>query len=167
MTKVYDVYDTSESSGFVTDVMAQAFEAIAATKKHEVYSPNLTKQVRSAEAEQDRYFDSTPTDVYFAADIDNDGTQEFIRKGHVIVELKYYDDYNLFQVYDSEGPLLKMRSRSGYPAQDEYYGLHSAGTCMTFWLLKAKSFSLDKRERQFDLLHSFDQEYAAVRLTCI
>jgi hypothetical protein len=148
MTKVYDVYDTSESSGFVTDVMAQAFEAIAATKKHEVYSPNLTKQVRSAEAEQDRYFDSTPTDVYFAADIDNDGTQEFIRKGHVIVELKYYDDYNLFQVYDSEGPLLENAEQMlDILPQDEYYGLHSGGNLYDILPVEGKIVQFWTREK--------------------
>ncbi len=128
MTKVYDGYDSNEFSSFITKIMSQAYEAIAATKKHEMYNPNFIYQVKSNGEQQYGFFDSIPTDVYFASDIDNDGAEEFIRKGHVIVELKYYDDYNLFQIYDNESELSEnSASMLDVLPQDEYYGLHSGG----------------------------------------
>lgn len=128
MTKVYDNYNTDEFKSFLKEVKTQSYEAIATTKRHEMYNINATKQVKKTEVPQDVSSDSLPMDVYFADDINNDGAKEFVRKGHIITQSKYYNDFNLFQIYDSQSKL----SENAEPIldilpNDEYYGLHSGG----------------------------------------
>lgn len=123
MTKVYDKYNTDEFYEFIADIKDQAYEAISSSKKHEMYNPNTMKPLT-----KETHGGSYRNDVYFKADIHNDGTEEFIRKAHIIVEDKYYNDYNLFETYDKE-PVLYENAKSlliSLP-YDEYYGLHSFG----------------------------------------
>lgn len=128
LKKVYGNYKTDEFRSLLTDVTAQAYEAIAATKRHEMYNRGVTKQVKSSgEPEQD-FYGAVPADVYFTADINNDGAKEFVRKAHVIIESKYYNDYNLLQIYDNESELLEnAQPMLDTLPQDDYYGLHSGG----------------------------------------
>lgn len=125
MTQVNENYDIDEFDGFMSEIMTQADEAISTTKRHEMYNPNNTKQL--TEELQDFSVDSY-MDVYFIADVDNDEVKEYIRKGHIINQDKYYDDFNLFQIYDSEYKLLEnTESMLDILPDDEYYGLHSGG----------------------------------------
>jgi TPR repeat protein len=128
MTRVYDNYSTDEFGSFLKEIKAQAYEAIATTKRHEMYNPNAVNQVKKTELPPDVSSDFLPMDVYFAADINNDGSKEFVRKGHIITDSKYYNDFNMFHIYDSESKL----SENPEPIlnilpNDDYYGLHSGG----------------------------------------
>lgn len=117
MTQVYDDYHKEEFAGFLSEVMSQTYEAISATKRHEMYNPNRTV-----------ILSDEPQDVYFAADINNDKVKEYIRKGHMIDQGKYYNDYHLFQIYDGEGKLTEEVEPSLELLPDDgYYGLHSTG----------------------------------------
>lgn len=148
MIKVYDNYNIDEFDSFITEVMKHAYEAIAATKRHEMYNTDIVKQVKLAEEPQDVSFDSLPMNVYFAADINNDGAKEFVRKGHLITQTKYYNDYNLFQVYDSESKLIANPE----PMMDvlpygEYYGLHSVGNIYDILPIGGKIIQFWTREK--------------------
>lgn len=148
MTKVYDGYDSDEFSSFLTGIMSQVYEAIAATKKREMYNPNTTKQVKSSAEQQDDFYVAPPTDVYFAADINNDGTKEYIRKGHIITELKYYNDYNLFQIYNNESELAENAvPMLDILPQGDYYGLHSVGNLYDVLPVEGKIVQFWTREK--------------------
>lgn len=128
MTKSYDNYNTDEFNSFIKEAMTQAYEAIAATKEHEMYNPNNFKHVKSIEELQNVSPGSLPMDVYFSADINNDGVKEFVRKCHLITQTKYYDDFNVFEIYDSESKLSKNpESMMEILPGGEYFGLHSGG----------------------------------------
>lgn len=66
-------------------------------------------------------------DGYYCADIRNDGSEMLIRKFHAVIQTKYYDDYNLFQIYESEKELIKHSDFQDDFMADDYAGLHSKG----------------------------------------
>ena len=70
-----------------------------------MYNPNTANPVKKTDLPENILSGFIPHDVYFGVDFDNDGEKEFIRKAHVITQSKYYNDYNLFQVYDSQSKL--------------------------------------------------------------
>ena len=128
ITKVYDNYNTDEFKNFLKEIKTQAYEAIAATKRHIMYNPNPTNRVKKTDLPEDILSGFLPQDVYFEADINNDGEKEFIRKAHVITKSKYYNDYNLFQIYDSQSKLFEtVEPIMNLLPYDDYFGLHSGG----------------------------------------
>jgi len=128
ITKVYGNYNTDEFSNFLKEIKAQAYEAIAVTKSHRMYNPNTANPVKKTDLPENILSGFLPQDVYFEADIDNDGEKEFIRKAHVITQSKYYNDYNLFQIYDSQSKLCEtVEPIMDLLPYDDYFGLHSGG----------------------------------------
>lgn len=133
ITKVYDNYNTEEFDSFLNEIKAQAYEAIAITKRQRMYNPNNTNRVKETELPEDIPQFFVPKDVYFEADINNDGKKEFIRKAHVITDSKYYNDYNLFQVYDIQSKVLEeVEPLVDILPYHDYYGLHSGGNIYDF-----------------------------------
>lgn len=126
MRQVYGNYNTEDFKCFISNVMTHAYKAISATKRHEMYNPNATKQL--SKQPKDIFSVSSFKDVYYEADINNDNAKEFIRKGHMITQDKYYNDRNVFQIYYIDPKLLKnTKSLLDILPNDDYYGLHSSG----------------------------------------
>lgn len=121
MTQVYGDH-ADELKIFLSGLKSQALEAIDMTKKHQIYNPNSYKEVF-----EDDYVPNSKY-IYIASDIDNDGVKEYVLKAHVIDDGgKYYQDYNLFQIFNRESELENAESVMDSMQQDNYYGLHSSG----------------------------------------
>ena len=121
MTQVYGDH-ADELKTFLSRVQSQALEAIDMTKKHQMYNPNRYKEVL-----EDEYAPNSKH-IYFASDIDNDGVKEYVLKAHEIDDGgKYYQDYNLFQIFQRESELENAESVMDSMRKDSYYGLHSSG----------------------------------------
>ncbi len=118
---------------FLRGTSKQAVAAIAATKKHILYSPKDEKDFKfipsnlgTSRLFTDHY--SNIQDLYFSTDILNDGNDVTIQKGHVIVQDKYYFDLNNFNIYLNKDDLNKNAvSITNADLSGEYFGLHSSG----------------------------------------
>jgi TPR repeat protein len=120
-----------ELDGFLSDIEKQVQGAVDATKRHELYSPKEEKKLpfQGGEGLEEDFYASAPQDIFFAADINNDGIVEVIQKGHQIVQDKYYNEDNLFRIYKDREDFSKhgVSIRDYEPPEDDYYGLHSYG----------------------------------------
>lgn len=125
-----EVY-SSEFEDYLLNIEKQALEAVTKTKKHELYSSADEKAISFQNNnfwEEIWDLESEAQDIAFLADIDNDGTNETIRKTHFITQEKYYNDYNWFQVYEDRAALENDGEFiEEYYYVDEFYGLHSHG----------------------------------------
>ncbi len=114
-----------------SSIEKQAHEAIAHTKKGELYSPEWEGVIPfQSNIKWDGIYglEADPKDIAFYADIDNDGTDEIVRKVYFITQTKYFDEYNCFQVYENLSELEQEGDCvSDYSYRDEYIGLHSYG----------------------------------------
>ena len=104
------------------------------TKQQGVYSPNGEKQL--AYDGDDDWWNNSDTgywgevarqDVFFTADINNDGGDVTIHKGRLITQSKYYDDYYWFQIYNSQDFAVGSTSIIEPEFYGDYYGRHSGG----------------------------------------
>lgn len=131
-----EAYSTGYDA-FLSDAETQARNAVDATKLHEMYSPKDEKQF-SYQTEDDWWEEYTDKivntqkyrqDIFFTADLYNDGSDKVIHKGHLITQAKYYDDYNWFWVSDSREGFDNGTVIVEKPVMNcgDHYGLHSDG----------------------------------------
>ena len=129
-----DMYN-SDYDILLANTEKQMREAITATKQGLIYSPEEENQLSYhpndnmwSDLDWGADGDSPSHDVFFAADVNNDGVDEVIHKGRFIRQFKYYDDYNWFHVYrgrdEFDNGMVLLQKPEFY---DEFYGRHSGG----------------------------------------
>jgi hypothetical protein len=127
----------THSVGFNTlfpEVEQQMRDAVIATKQQGVYSPNSEKKL-AYDGDDDWWSNMgggywevvARQDIFFTADINNDGVDEVIHKGRLITQIKYYDDYYWFQIYEDRDFNIGATPIIEPEFSDGYYGLHSSG----------------------------------------
>ena len=134
--------DKTYSAGYnalFSDVEQQLRDAVSATKLQGVYSPDGEKQLEY-NSDEDWWSDTSGVysgeivrhDTFFIADIDNSGIEQTIHKGRLITQLKYYNDYNWFQIYESPDFETSPVPIIAPVFIDNYYGRHSGGNIYDF-----------------------------------
>jgi len=108
--------------------------AVAAAKQQRVYSPDGEKQFTYESAEDWWWefsagfvYEMAREDVFFTADIANDGVGRVVHKSRFISFLKYYDDHNWFQIYEGDGLVTGAEPLAKPEYGDNFHGLHSGG----------------------------------------
>lgn len=126
----------SDYEALLSEAEAQARDAVAVRKLNGLYSPERERQLMIQSDEDwwaEHKYMGTDTvlvnqDVFFSADIYNDGTEMIVHKGHLITHSKYYDDYNWFQIYGKD---VFDNGTASVQAPDMLggvvFGLHSSG----------------------------------------
>ena len=128
MSRKFGNYNSVEFNDLFKAINIQGYDATSATKNQVLYNPNKINDVKKVESDLSANFVNIFNDIYFAADYDNDGLDEFIRKGHWTTHGKYYNDYNIINIYNDESELVRSPvSMLNLMPNDDYYGQHSAG----------------------------------------
>ncbi len=118
----------------ISEIEQEGHEAVAAFKQQQIYSPDQEVQL-SYSPEADNLWsgmvnigEAGVQNVFAVADIDNNGTEQVIHKGNLIIQSKYYDDFHWFQIYDDRTAFDNgMDSLQSPEFTDDFYGLHSGG----------------------------------------
>ena len=126
---------TTGFSDFLACVEEQAIEAVAATKRLEMFitdgEARLSYEVEDNKSisEDWRLLSELHNDSIFTAiDVNNDGIEEMIHRSRSIIQTKYYDDLFWFQIYTNRDDLDSGKASLVMPVfYGEYYGLHSDG----------------------------------------
>lgn len=130
-----DYIDRHQLGELISKQSQKAKEAIAATKQNRLYSPKDEKRFKSplpspkTDASLSHDYFSNVQDLFWNADVNNDGKDEIVQKSHGIEEAKYYYDYNYFAVfhdkqeYDQKAMSIVHQDFSAY----DYFGLISSG----------------------------------------
>jgi len=124
-TKTEDAFAVGYGE-LIAKLDSQAKDAIAATKRHVIYTPSDTETVDISEIKTDTVFHVEHDEKSLqAVDINNDGQQEFLYKGLTITQSKYYDEWNRYGIYNTaDEARVAAEERLG---GEEFYGTHSQG----------------------------------------
>ena len=123
-----------EYNALFSEVEQQMRDAVIATKQQGVYSPDGERQL--VYDSDDDWWSNTGggywgevarQDVFFTADINNDGIVIAIHKGRLITQSKYYDDYYWFQIYENRDFDVDSTPIIEPEFYVDYYGRHSGG----------------------------------------
>jgi hypothetical protein len=99
---------SSGYEGLLSTVNSQAWRAINDSRHHRIYSPHDEVHL-SFQPDDDLWGSHTsryteiphPLDVFFVADINNDGTDNVIHKGRSLGEWKSYYFYSWYEIYQN------------------------------------------------------------------
>lgn len=124
----YEQNAPEDMGGFKKHILEQSKEAVRITKKPGIYHPGAVHRVLTDEKLSAQLGRFEPEEsVYFSADIENNGAEKFIWKLHATSDSKYYDDFNLFQIYESKEALLNDLDYQSEIEVGDSYGLYSSG----------------------------------------
>lgn len=121
---------------YMKDIKKETLEAILSTKENKIYKSNQYEKINMKEDVSSLYLENY-IDTYFKADIDNNGIEEYIRGISMVFQSKYYNKYNIFEIYPNKNDVLKnSKTLESLIPNYDFYGFHSSGNIYDYFPIK-------------------------------